>query len=225
MVERGRSVAEWQPTSAPEHPRPAAALAGAQASLGGARVGPYDLHIDPGEIVALVGPNGAGKTTALHLLLGLRRLAAGTARVAGAPVTTTRPPVGAGVSLLDDGSRPWLTAHQELADIVAVRPGAPGRDQVLALVGLADAAHRRTGEYSAGMVRRLGLARALVGGPRLLVLDEPTASLDREAGAWLGGVLRELAGEGVAVLMATHDPVLLEHVGARLVPIEGCRTR
>ncbi len=203
----------------------AAALAQARARLDGRPVGPYDLAVDPGEIVALVGPNGAGKTTALHLLLGLRPLASGRAEVFGAPVTVTRPPAGAGVSLLDDGHRPWLTGREELAELAAIRPGVPDPAATLALVGLADAADTPTGAYSAGMLRRLGLARALIGAPELLVLDEPTASLDRDAGAWLGGILTDLAAEGAAVLVATHDPELLDATDARCVAVEQCRTR
>lgn len=217
----------------PDHPttppgRPVAdpvSLEQARARLGPNIVGPYDLHVTAGEIVALVGPNGAGKTTALHLLLGLRRLESGHAAIGGRAVTVTRPPVGAGVSLLDDGHRPWLTGADELADIASLRPAAPGARAALDLVGLRHAADQRTGAYSAGMLRRLGLARAFIGTPSVLILDEPTASLDHRAGSWLGRVLRELADDGTAILLATHDDALLTHTAARTVTVDGCRTR
>lgn len=194
------------------------------ARLGRREVGPYDLRVAPGEVVALVGPNGAGKTTALHLLLGLRRRRGGEARVLGAAVDHREPPIGVGASLLDDGHLPWRSGLEQLALVADRRAGHPDPGEALELVGLGGAAHQPTGAYSAGMLRRLGLARALLGTASALVLDEPTASLDDRAGDWLAGVLRERAAGGAAVLLASHDPALLDALGPRLVVVDRCRT-
>ena len=194
------------------------------ARLGRLPVGPYDLVVEPGRIVVLVGPNGAGKTTCLHLLLGLRGRDGGTVEIGGRPVDPHTPPTGTGVALLDDGHLPWLSAVDQLRLVADLRPGDPGPFDALDLVGLGEAADQPTATYSAGMLRRFGLARAFLGRPQVLVLDEPTASLDEAAGRWLGDVLREQAEAGVAVLVASHDPVLLEALGGRLVAIDHCRT-
>lgn len=199
-------------------------LEGVRGSLGRRPVGPYSLHVDPGEVVVLVGPNGSGKTTCLHLALGLRRARAGRVEVYGLPVGPTRPPTDTGAALLDDGLDPDATARADLAQLAPLRRSTPGIDEVLAVVGLADAADTPTGTFSAGMVRRLGLARALLGRPGLLVLDEPTASLDDAAGAWLAELLTELAHDGVAVLLTSHDPGFLAAVGGRRIEVAGCRT-
>lgn len=195
-----------------------------RATLGRREVGPYDLRVAPGEVVCLVGPNGAGKTTGLHLLLGLRRRRAGHVAIAGRPVDQRNPPQGAGVSLLDDGIVPWSSARAHLEVLRPLRPGRPGPVEALELVGLGEAIDQPAGTFSAGMVRRLGLARALLGSPRLLVLDEPTASLDDAAGAWLADLVRERADEGVGILIASHDPALAALLEPRVVRVERCHT-
>ncbi len=199
-------------------------LVGATARLGRRPVGPYDLAADPGEVVVLVGPNGSGKTTGLHLALGLRRLTGGSACVMGRPTSPTRPPQGAGVSLLDDGFDPDGSAREDLALLAPLRGPEPGIDEVLEVVGLGTATDQPIGSFSAGMVRRLGLARALLGAPPLLVLDEPTASLDEGAGAWLAALLHDLAADGVAVVLTSHDHAFLHALGGRRVEVASCRT-
>jgi ABC-type multidrug transport system ATPase subunit len=200
-------------------------LRGVTGRLGRRRVGPYDLEVGRGEVVALVGVNGSGKTTSLHLALGLRRHDGGSVQIGGRPVDHRRPPQGVGASLLDDGHLPWLGARRQLALLASLRPGPPGPEAVLELVGLADAADAPTSTYSAGMLRRFGLARALLGAPPVLVLDEPTAALDEVAGEWLAGVLVELCSGGSSVLVATHDAALIDAVGPEVLEVAGCRTR
>lgn len=193
-------------------------------SLGRRPVGPYTFQVHPGETVALVGANGSGKTTGLHYALGLRRATAGRVVVHGEPVGPTRPPVDVGAALLDDGLDPDLTARADLALLAPLRRPDPGIDEVLAVVGLAHAADAPAGAFSAGMVRRLGLARALLGRPSLLVLDEPTASLDDAAGTWLAALLHELNDDGVAIVLTSHDPAFLTAVGGRRIEVARCRT-
>ena len=192
--------------------------------LGRQRAGPYDVVVEPGEVVCLVGPNGSGKTTAMLLALGLRRHDAGQILIHRRPVSHVEPPTNTGASLLDDGCSPWMTGAQDLQQLVDLRPGDPGPLGAMDLVGLGAAAHQPTGTYSAGMLRRLGLARALLGSPGLLVLDEPSASLDVGATSWLADLLVDRARAGTGVLVASHDQELIEQLGPRLVPVAQCRT-
>lgn len=156
-----------------------------------------DLDVPIGGVTGLVGPNGAGKTTLLSVLAGLRRPTAGTVRfgvrrVAVLPDTPT--------------FEPWLTAREvvELAHrLTAPRASATSVDDALRRAGLSDAADRRTGGFSRGMLQRLGLATTLVGEPELYLLDEPSSALDP------GGrreVLELVAGlaQGATVLLSTH---------------------
>jgi ABC-2 type transport system ATP-binding protein len=142
---------------------------GAHAALDG-----VSLDVPRGSVFGLVGPNGAGKTTLLGILAGLRRPTSGGV-VLG--VDAQR------VALLPDTPHfePWLTAFEvvELARALTVAGSGPGRSaDVLAEVGLVDAAHRPTGGFSRGMLQRLGLAATIVGRPELLLLDEPCSALD-----------------------------------------------
>ena len=159
-----------------------------------------------GQVTALLGPNGAGKTTTFRVLLGLARPAAGRALIEGRPyVELDRPRQTVGGLLESYGFHPARTGRNHLR-VVATAAGIPfGRvDELLTFVGLARAADRRVGGYSTGMRQRLALAGALLGDPRVLVLDEPTSGLDPEGVAWMRCVLREFAGEGRCVVVASH---------------------
>ncbi len=170
-----------------------------------------DLRVESGEIFALLGPNGAGKTTTINLFLGFLTPDAGDARVCGTSVTED--PVSArrklayipemvslyprfsGVENLDYFSRLGGHArrHEELYEL-------------LARAGLArEAADRRVGTYSKGMRQKVGIALALATGAKALLLDEPTSGLDPAASHEFSRMLRRLADDGVAILMATHD--------------------
>lgn len=133
-----------------------------------------DLRVPSGAVYGLVGPNGAGKSTLLSILTGLRHADRGSVHV-GVPRTD--------VAVCPDVPEfePWLTAY-EVVDLarayVAPHLGADAVTRALAVTGLADVADTRAGTFSRGMTQRLGLAAALVGEPRLLLLDEPTAALD-----------------------------------------------
>lgn len=159
-----------------------------------------------GSVTAFLGPNGAGKSTTMRILAGLTRADTGTAHVAGRPIGAL-PNSGRVVGLMLDASalhrgRTCLETVRLAATVTGV--GEARAREVLAAVGLESASGRRVGACSMGMRQRLGLAVALVGRPRALVLDEPFNGLDPEAIHELRGVLRDFAASGGAVLLSSH---------------------
>lgn len=167
-----------------------------------------DLEVPAGHVHGLVGPNGAGKTTLLGLLLGLSRPDAGTLEVAGSPAGLGAASVAGFVD--GPGLYPALTARQNLAALASLRRGARRSDEavdvddLLDRVGLLDVADDRTRGFSLGMRQRLGLAAALVGRPRVLVLDEPANGLDPAGRQQVHRVLSGLARDGVGVVLSSH---------------------
>jgi ABC-2 type transport system ATP-binding protein len=164
------------------------------------------FSVDAGRVVGFLGPNGAGKTTTLRALLGLIRPTSGTATIDGRPYGELDDPVRTVGAVLDGGMlHPGRTGRNHLRT-VARAAGVPDAraDELLELVGLTGAANRRAGGYSLGMRQRLGLATALLGDPRVLVLDEPANGLDPQGIRWLRDFLRALATEGRAVLVSSH---------------------
>jgi len=182
-----------------------------------------DLHVDEGELVGLLGPNGAGKSTLTKIACGLVRPTEGTATVAGHPAGS--PDARASQGYLAELFRfpGWATAdevmvlHQKLASSPR---GKPERDDLLGLVGLADARERRVEAMSKGMQQRLGIAQALVGDPRMLLLDEPTSALDPAGRRTVRDLLVEVQRRGVAVLLNTHLLSEVELVCDRVVIID-----
>ncbi len=179
---------------------------------GGVRaVDGIDLRVAPGEIYGFLGPNGAGKSTTSLILTTLLPPTAGSARVAGLDVVHHGPEVRRviGASLQDSALDPFLTGseHMRLQSSLHGLPKpqreARGRE-LLAQVGLTEAAERKVGGYSGGMKRRLDLALALVHRPRLLFLDEPTTGLDPQSRAALWDEVRRLADDGVTVFLTTQ---------------------
>jgi ABC-2 type transport system ATP-binding protein len=166
------------------------------------------LDVAPGRVHGLVGPNGAGKTTLLGLLLGLAVADSGSLEILGVPVRRAlAAPDGVAGFVDGPGLYPSLTARQNLAALVALRGrGArtAGVDEVLDEVGLTDVAGDRVRGFSLGMRQRLGLAAALLGMPRLLVLDEPTNGLDPASKNHVHRVLTRLAADGTAVVLSSH---------------------
>ncbi|HEY7255167.1 MAG TPA: ATP-binding cassette domain-containing protein [Solirubrobacterales bacterium] len=171
-----------------------------------------DLHVDPGEIYGFLGPNGAGKSTTVHMLTTLLPPTGGGARVAGHDVVREGPAVRAaiGAALQEAALDPHLTAREHMRLQTALH-GLPREERVarsdalIDRVGLADAADRNVSGYSGGMKRRLDLALALVHGPRVLFLDEPTTGLDPQSRAALWAEVSRLAGqEGVTVFLTTQ---------------------
>ncbi|HEX2160713.1 MAG TPA: ATP-binding cassette domain-containing protein [Thermoleophilaceae bacterium] len=164
------------------------------------------FSVERGRIVGFLGPNGAGKTTTLRALLGLVRPTAGTATIEGRAYAELEDPTGTVGTVLDGGMfHPGRSGRNHLRAIALAAGVATSRvDELLELVDLGDAADRRAGGYSLGMRQRLGLAAALLGDPRVLVLDEPANGLDPQGIRWLRDLLRSLAAEGRAVLVSSH---------------------
>jgi ABC-2 type transport system ATP-binding protein len=167
-----------------------------------------DLSFDVmhGTITGFLGPNGAGKTTTLRMLLGLVHPTAGTALVDGIPYQRLdRPAFTVGAALEATGFHPGRTARNHLRILAHPNRIATSRvDEVLEEVDLADAAQRRVGGFSLGMRQRLMLAGALLGDPRILVLDEPTNGLDPAGVHWLREFLRARADAGGTILVSSH---------------------
>src|SRR3954449_8489718 len=161
--------------------------------------------IEEGTVVGFLGPNGSGKTTTLRSLVGLVTPTSGTATINGLPYAQLRDPLRQIGVMLEAASHPARTARNHLR-VLATEGGIPlsRADELLALVDLGDAAGRRSGGFSLGMTQRLGLAAALLGDPRILVLDEPANGLDPEGIRWLRDFLRGLAAEGRTVLLSSH---------------------
>jgi ABC-2 type transport system ATP-binding protein len=192
------------------------------------------FRVEPGRIVGFLGPNGAGKSTTLRILLGLAAPTAGTATIDGRRYRDLVDPVRCVGAVLEGSTfHPGRSARDHLRWVALAAGLAHARvPDVLGLVGLLDAADRRVGSYSQGMRQRLALACALLGEPRVLVLDEPANGLDPQGIRWLRDLLRAGADEGRTILVASHilaevaqtvDDVVILHRG-RLVaqgPLEG----
>ena len=165
-----------------------------------------DFTVQPGRITGFLGPNGSGKTTTLRMLLGLIRPTAGTATIDGRSYRDiTEPLTVVGSALEATNFHPGRTGRDHLRVLAAVA-GVPDTrvDEMLELVGIPAAARKRAGGYSMGMRQRLGLAGALLGDPRVIILDEPANGLDPEGIRWLRGFLRHLVGEGRTLLISSH---------------------
>ncbi len=172
-----------------------------------------DLSVKRGEVVALLGPNGAGKSTLLRIIATIVTPDAGTATVDGIDVTEDPASVRRriGIMLGDERALYWrLSGRSNLrfyAALHGIRRGEAGTivSRLLERVGLTDAADRPVRTYSSGMRVRLSLARALIGDPPALLLDEPTRSLDPIAAGSFRELAKQLAAEGRSILLATHD--------------------
>ena len=164
------------------------------------------FSVAAGRVVGFLGPNGAGKTTTMRALLGLVRPTAGSATIEGRGYAELDHPAQTVGALLDgDDVHPGRSGRNHLRVLARAAGVAPTRvDELLELVELTGAADRRAGGYSMGMRQRLGLAAALLGDPRVLVLDEPANGLDPQGIRWLCDFLRSLAGEGRAILVSSH---------------------
>jgi len=162
--------------------------------------------VHSGEVFALLGPNGAGKTTTVETLEGYRTPDQGCVRVLGLdPVREAqalKPQIG--VMLQQDGLYPGLTAREVLRLFAGYYQHAQDVATLLERVGLTSAAKTRCRRLSGGQKRRLALAVALIGKPRLLFLDEPTAGMDPQARLATWEIIRELKQQGATVLLTTH---------------------
>jgi len=174
-----------------------------------------------GSVTGFLGPNGAGKTTTMRCLLGLARPSAGQALLTGSRYEDLRDPLRiVGAALEVTGFHPGRTARRHL-QVIAVAAGidAARTDAVLAATAMTEYADRRVGGFSSGMRQRLALSAALLGEPKVLVLDEPANGLDPAGMAWLRGALRTFADRGGAVLISSHVLGEIQAVADRVVVI------
>ena len=164
------------------------------------------LEVHPGVVTGFLGPNGAGKSTTLRIVLGLVAPTEGTATVLGMPYRSLREPTKTVGAVLETQSFNPLRSGRNHLRVLASASGIPLRrvDEILELVGLEAAARRNAGTYSLGMRQRLALGAALLGDPRILILDEPANGLDPQGIRWLRDLLRGFAAEGNAVLVSSH---------------------
>ena len=181
-----------------------------------------DLVVRAGEAVGLLGPNGAGKTTLLKILATIVRPTRGVARVAGSDCVRDAEQVRRDVGVIAHGAHVYddLTALENLtfwARFATLDVSTDRLAAALADLDLADCADVRVRTFSAGMKRRLSLARLLLARPRVLLLDEPFSSLDQRARKWLEQYLQAFTAEGGAILMATHAFGRELDVASRLV--------
>lgn len=165
------------------------------------------FEVGAGSICALLGPNGAGKTTTVECITGFRIADAGEVRVLGCDPLRNRDAVVArmGVMLQEGGAYQAATPREMLRLYASLYPDPLETEALLERLGLAAVAERRFRLLSGGQKQRLNLALALVGRPRVAVLDEPTAALDPTVRSDVWHLIRGLRGDGVAVLMTTHD--------------------
>ncbi|WP_324781145.1 ABC transporter ATP-binding protein [Thiobacillus sedimenti] len=169
-----------------------------------------NLHMQPGDIYGLLGPNGAGKSTTMSVLNGLRRASSGSVSVLGMDPWTQRRDVHRQIGVLPEqaGFYDWMSAQDYLLWFAELYGRALAAGEIashLAQVGLDAKNADPIGTYSRGMKQRLGLARALLNRPKLLVLDEPTNGLDPRGRREIHDMLLGLAREnGVGVLLCTH---------------------
>lgn len=182
-------------------------VAGVSKSFGATRaLRDVSLTIPGGRVTGFLGPNGAGKTTLMRIIMGLERPDAGSVRVDGQRFAASRSPLTSMGALLDAAwVHPNRSPRQHL-NIVGISHGISTRrvDEVLSLVGLEDVADRRIRGFSLGMRQRLGIAGALLGSPRNLILDEPVNGLDPDGVAWVRALARHLAGLGCTVFVSSH---------------------
>jgi ABC-2 type transport system ATP-binding protein len=174
----------------------------------GATVAVDQLSFDvrPGVVTGFLGPNGSGKSTTIRIILGLAVPDAGDVRIGGRRYRELRWPLREVGALLEARTfHPGRSARAHLAALAASNGINRSRiDEVLDLVGLSDAAERRAGRFSLGMVQRLGIAAAMLGEPGVLLLDEPVNGLDPEGIRWIRDLLRSLAGQGRTVFVSSH---------------------
>jgi ABC-2 type transport system ATP-binding protein len=180
-----------------------------------------DLDVPAGEVTGLLGPNGAGKTTLMCLIFGLVRPTAGSVAIFGRPVAddavAALRPVGGFIET--PAFYPYLSARRNLQLLGQLDRDREARLRVphaLETAGLADRADDKVREYSFGMRQRLGIAAALLRGPQLLVVDEPSTGLDPAGIREMRALIRRLAESGITMLVSSHNMLEVEELCGRV---------
>ena len=180
-----------------------------------------DFVVQPGIVTGFLGPNGAGKSTTMRMIAGLDEPTAGRVRVSGRDYRAASAPMAElGLLLEAKAMHTGRSARNHL--LALAQTNGVGRrrvDELIDLVGLSDVAGKRVGGFSLGMGQRLGIASALLGDPRVVVLDEPVNGLDPEGVLWVRNLLKRLADEGHTVFVSSHLMSEMALTAAQLVVI------
>jgi putative ABC transport system ATP-binding protein len=179
-------------------------------------VADVDLDVSPGEFLGILGPSGSGKSSLLYLLSGLKTPTSGSICYGGKNLAKMNDDERSRLRLREFGfvfQQPYLLGYlSALENVMVATPGQKLRDQaveLLAQLDLSEKSHRYPHELSGGERQRVCVARALLGSPKVIFADEPTASLDHKNGAQVVHLLNKLRGDG-SLVMVTHDPSMLE---------------
>ena len=180
-----------------------------------------DFVVQPGVVTGFLGPNGAGKSTTMRLIAGLDEPSAGSVRVNGKDYRSAVAPMAELGSLLE--ARAVHTGRSARNHLLALAQtnGISRRrvDQVIDMVGLREVAGKRVGGFSLGMGQRLGVASALLGDPKAVVLDEPVNGLDPEGVRWIRNLLTALAADGRTVFVSSHLMSEMAQTATRLIVV------
>jgi ABC-2 type transport system ATP-binding protein len=188
------------------------------------------LSVEQGEVLALLGKNGAGKTTTVRMLTSILRPSSGSARVAGFDVVTQAEQVRASVGVLTE--QHGLYGRMNAAEYLDFFGSLYGLSRLAARqhyqpwlerFGLAQEGKKRLGEYSKGMRQKLALVRALLHGPPVLLLDEPTSAMDPESARTVRDAIQQLKGQGRTLLLCTHNLAEGEALADRVAILEAGR--
>jgi len=186
------------------------------------------LHVPAGEVYALLGPNGAGKSTTIACVLGFMAPDAGRVTLADSPLPTAQAAVQHAAYISENVALyERLTGIENVEFFIRLQGRKPDRREIEALLERAglprEAGNRLAQGYSKGMRQKVGIVMALAKGARVLVLDEPSSGLDPQASVAFGSLMRSLADDGAAVLMATHDLFRAQEVADRCGMLMGGR--
>ncbi|MFX0594398.1 ABC transporter ATP-binding protein [Melissospora conviva] len=198
----------------------------------GPRTAVHDVTfaVAPGSFYGVVGPNGAGKTTSLSMAVGLLRPDAGTARIFGVDVWAEPVQARAMVGVLPDGLAlpERLTGRELLVHLARLRgmdraTAAARAEELLDILDLLEAERTLVNDYSTGMRKKIGLATAMLHGPRLLVLDEPFEAVDPVSALTIRGMLQTFVAGGGSVVLSSHVMALVEQICDHLAVIDNGR--
>jgi ABC-2 type transport system ATP-binding protein len=180
-----------------------------------------DFVVQPGIVTGFLGPNGAGKSTTMRMIAGLDEPTAGRVRVNGRDYRAASAPMAElGILLEAKAMHTGRSARNHLLALAYTNGVSRRRvDELIDMVGLSDVAGQRVGGFSLGMGQRLGIASALLGDPRVVVLDEPVNGLDPEGVLWIRNLLKGLAAEGRTVFVSSHLMSEMALTATRLVVV------